>query len=351
MKVCAIIVAYRQEVHYLHRLLERLRQLAVDHVVLVDNNQERPLPLDVASLPHPSVTYKKSLINTGSSGGFKAGILCARATDTDFVWLLDEDNYPQDGALEALTSAWKQKQALPGATPLMLMSFRPQLFRFLNPYLEGKQLQITPCRNSFLGFHYQRLPRIIINRIRRVNGALSGLVRKGEPIAINAGYYGGLFFHQSAISDVLLPDEKMFLYWDDIAFTQQFIATGGEVWMVPASRISDMDYEEIRLKKRQFLHHPVLDLDPDTKAYYYIRNLTWYSHYHLKKNKWPYTANQCIMLCILLLMSLLRARPGRMRLLLRGWRDAAYLHVPEKVTPPAVPATVVTVPPALGQSA
>lgn len=326
MKVCAVIVAYRTDTGYLHRLLGRLHAMFVDEVVLVDNHPDRLMEPATLLQYHPRVRLLSQHYNTGSSGGFKRGIVAARETAADFFWLLDEDNYPQDAALETLLQTWQERALHLESKPQMLLSFRPQLFRFLNPYLIGEELQITPHKNSFLGFHYRRFHQIIINRIKRVNGQLSLLIRKGEPLPINAGYYGGLFFHRRVISDYLLPDEGMFLYWDDIAFTQRFIEEGGEVWLIPHSRITDMDYEETRQLKKRFLHHPVLDLDTDLKAYYYIRNLSWYSEQRLKAKRLPYRLNQGMMLSLLIAMAVLRGKPGRLLLFIRAWRDAWHVQ-------------------------
>ena len=104
--VAAVVVTFNR--------LEKLKKViasieaqthAPAHLVVVDNassdgtgeylaSLKTSLALDVVSLP----------TNTGGAGGFSAGMRRGHELGADFVWIMDDDGYPEPTALERLIS-------------------------------------------------------------------------------------------------------------------------------------------------------------------------------------------------------------------------------------------------------
>lgn len=104
--VAAVIVTFNR-LEKLKLVIASLeaQTLAPAHLVIVDNAStdgtgeylaglESTLPLDIVSLP----------TNTGGAGGFSAGMRRGYELGAEFVWVMDDDGYPEPHALERLRS-------------------------------------------------------------------------------------------------------------------------------------------------------------------------------------------------------------------------------------------------------
>src|SRR3954469_18166908 len=106
--VCAVLVTHRRP-DELTKSLDALttQSRALDHIVVVDNDDDERVRDVVAGQPVPT-TYLGSRRNLGGAGGFALGMLHALALGADWVWLADDDGRPQDcevlGALLACAS-------------------------------------------------------------------------------------------------------------------------------------------------------------------------------------------------------------------------------------------------------
>lgn len=104
--VAAVVVTYNR--------LEKLKTVvaaieAQDHkpewLIIVDNASTDGTADYLAALVSPLKLEILSLSeNTGGAGGFSAGMSAAYASGADFVWIMDDDCYPQPDALSKLVS-------------------------------------------------------------------------------------------------------------------------------------------------------------------------------------------------------------------------------------------------------
>jgi GT2 family glycosyltransferase len=53
--------------------------------------------------------------------------------------------------------------------------------------------------------------------------------------------YGGLFLHRRMLETIGYPDESLRLYGDDTEFTNRIVRRGGHLFLVPRSRIVDIE--------------------------------------------------------------------------------------------------------------
>ena len=116
------------------------------------------------------------------------------------------------------------------------------------------------------------------------------------------GAYGGLFMHKDILNKCL-PDEKLFVYFDDIDFTFRLRKQGARIFLVKDSKITDLDrtlanpdvksyfsilriLENIHSMNKQKLH-------------YGYRNRIILERRHLITNKFKYSFNRFIFSCVL----------------------------------------------------
>ncbi|WP_204327509.1 hypothetical protein, partial [Stenotrophomonas maltophilia] len=82
--------------------------------------------------------------------------------------------------------------------------------------------------------------------------------------------YGGLLIPRCLLDKIGLPLEDMFLYIDDIEFSYRITSGGGNIFIVPDSKILDIDQSwgskaENHKKK---LSSPVLEEGESFRIYY-----------------------------------------------------------------------------------
>ena len=107
--VCAFVLTRDRKallVECLRGLLSQSRP--VERVVVLDNASSdgtREVLAAEGLLDDPRVRYARSDVNTGGSGGFRAGVELCLAEATDWIWLMDDDAEPVPDALECLLGA------------------------------------------------------------------------------------------------------------------------------------------------------------------------------------------------------------------------------------------------------
>jgi N-acetylglucosaminyl-diphospho-decaprenol L-rhamnosyltransferase len=105
MRIAAVILAFSRG-DALVTVLERLRDLPVDEVVVVDNG------LDAASRERTRQAPGVRLVGSGQNLGIAGRNLGAREANADLLLMLDDDSYPLPGALETLAAAFERNPRL-----------------------------------------------------------------------------------------------------------------------------------------------------------------------------------------------------------------------------------------------
>ncbi|MFY0591945.1 hypothetical protein [Roseivirga sp.] len=305
MTVCAIIVVFECHEISLERIIQQLNVIGLQQIIIVNNGIS-----ELSLACQPIVRLIEPNENLGAVGGFKLGMQKALESNCDNFWLLDEDNLPEENALSTICSDWDQLKQHTPENKLMMLSYRPHLFKYLHLSRTEKALNIGPLKNSYLGFHYRQFFQFLHRRLTKSQGNIhpdkQGLVK------MNMGYFGGLFLHRSVIADGFLPDELFTIYWGDLHFTKHFRHAGGSIYMSYNSVINDIENE--LNQQKHFLHHPVLDLVPAFKAFDYVTGLLRFEN-EIQRSTIPYSINKVIMLSLLRLMAILRGKSSRIKLL------------------------------------
>lgn len=308
-EVCAVITVFNPKKGFIPAILSRLRDEGVTRVIMIKN---RDIKLDKKE--HPNVDIHYCDRNIGSAGGYKLGIELALKDNHEFIWLLDEDNLPLPGALKEIIAAQHEMRTKVPSNQLMLLSYRPELFKHIYVHQKEGIYSIAPKTNSYLGFHFSQFLAMLKNRWLNAPPASLHMIKEMS-VRLDSGYFGGLFFHKSVVKANSMPNTELFLYWDDMDFTNKFYLNGGHIQLVLKSVVEDMDAEEKASTKKGLLHHPFIDLEPRYKAFYYIRNLMFYEKRWSKYHSPVYFFNRTLMLSIVYLMALSRGRMDRITLL------------------------------------
>lgn len=107
--VCAFVLTRDRKgllAECLRGLLAQTQPVA--RVVVLDNASSdgtRQLLEGEGLLEEPRLRYVRSEVNTGGSGGFRAGVELCLKEGTEWIWLMDDDAEPAPDALERLLAA------------------------------------------------------------------------------------------------------------------------------------------------------------------------------------------------------------------------------------------------------
>ncbi|OUE22503.1 Undecaprenyl-phosphate mannosyltransferase [Clavibacter michiganensis] len=105
MTVAALVVSH-DRVDLLRLCLERLSRQTrpLDDIIVVDN-QSSDGTVEMVAAEFPDVILLHTQANLGGAGGFSAGLEHAIQRGYDYVWLMDDDAYPEPDALAPLVAA------------------------------------------------------------------------------------------------------------------------------------------------------------------------------------------------------------------------------------------------------
>lgn len=201
--VCAVVVTYNRPA-----LLERCLDLLAaqsrppDHVLVVDNASTDDTPqllgartgVEVLTMDH----------NTGSSGGFHRGVQRAYGLGHDWIWLLDDDTFPDERCLEELLAGVDRAPAEPS---VMTSAVR---------WRDGR---LHPMNRPWLRRGH---------RADFAEGAAAGLA------AIRAATFVSTMVRRDAVAAHGLPPAHYFVWLDDIEFFAKILREG-HGYLVPQS--------------------------------------------------------------------------------------------------------------------
>lgn len=171
--------------------------------------------------------------NEGSAGGFAAGIRAGALDDeADFVWLLDDDNVAEEGALAALLDARNRLISSRGgdADPVLL-SFRPDDAPEARMRAGGDPDAVYGPPGSVLYFD------VFSRRRRKPRRSVAPVP---DDVRVPYGPYGGLLLSRSAVLSVAGPRVEFHLYEDDTEYTWRLARDRG-LHLVFGSVVRDAD--------------------------------------------------------------------------------------------------------------
>lgn len=310
----AIIVTYNDRSHMLLKVVEQLSRIGVGVVVLVDNGSFPASQSVIRTLEasHEGWIQVCELSeNEGSAGGFAKGIEHAHSLPNfEYLWLLDDDNIPDDNALQILFEAMRQVE-LQERRDVAVVGLRPAYEALVN---RGKEFRYLSPDNSFLGFHC----RDVIYKIkRRLIPIATQRVSISEPIKIPNTYYGGLLCHLDIVSKIGLPRSDFYLYGDDIEWTSRMPRAGTPIYLVPRCRIHELEScSRITTGKNSFTRK--LNCESEDRLYYLCRNGAFLDYKYGQSNLIVYEINKLVYLLLLGVIAVVINRIPKFFLILKA---------------------------------
>ncbi len=176
-----------------------------DTIILVDNGsraEQRELLADCAA---PDIRFVQLAENRGFAGGMNAGIAEAIRLQSDYVWLVNNDAFPEPNCLDGLLAAMQADTTLACVTP-----------RLVGPQGEiqpaGGQYHVAEGTNDFLD-----------------NAALQ------QPVG-HGGYWAvatAPLFRAVALKVANGFDERFFAYWEEVDLCLRLARHGYRFRAVP----------------------------------------------------------------------------------------------------------------------
>ena len=291
MYFTAIIVTYSNRFSLLKQVISACIAQGIHKIIVVDNasaQESKRLLIELESItPRLHVCYLPE--NIGSSGGFKFAISEAlKDVNSEFLWLLDDDNVPQPGALKALVEAYNLLSS--ETNKPVLYSYRGEVWEDDHRAVYNGIIKKS-ITNGFCGFDFFTALK---KKIKNLTSSTSIPSLSYPVIRTQIGPYGGMFTHIENIKKIGLPNEDYFVYADDHDFTSRFEDYGIAQYLVFNSKLKDIDIS-VSSGDGYFK-----DQTSELKIYYGLRNTTYFYRRHIT-NRLYYSFNKTVFFSMLYL--------------------------------------------------
>ncbi|HRH55590.1 MAG TPA: glycosyltransferase [Candidatus Paceibacterota bacterium] len=322
-RVTAVTVVYGDRWSLLKQVAEAtLSDPKTTTFVIVDNGCSDSEAMDTYAGNYPGrIVILRQPKNIGYSGAIEKGLAYARTTDCDFVFVLDDDSIPEEGAIDMFLENLKlfpdQKVVLAGNR--VNVPGNSKIFR--QPVLAHP----VPKGTLFEVFSFKK----IIALFRLLMRIPMSADRPFVPIVpMEAFVTGGTFLPIEAVREAPLPDGSLFIYGEDLEYSWRIIRLGYRAYVCARPHITDIDMTFPQEGGHIF---GLFDSKfPPYKVYYRTRNAVIISRRNTIQSSPVLLLNIVIRTIGLLLIGLFSAGPTptfafRARIILRAVRDG-YRH-------------------------
>lgn len=301
-KVVVVTVTYGNRFNILEQVVNTVSIFPeVVNIVIVDNGSpaENHDKLKDLSDNNKKIVLVRNDENMGSAKGFKMGIETAlEINEGEYIWLLDDDNFPDQKALDILVS---EANTISNSEidKTCLLSVRKDR----RPYINSIQCQdprlSLSSYNSYMGFNlFSKFHRLYKCSVGKKKGSD---YKKG---VVLVAPYGGMFFHKSLISLIGLPDERYYLYFDDHDFSYRITLLDGKIIALLDSTINDISGNWIGNVKRSGFVARLFNKNK-FRFYYSTRNQIYFEKKFLIQNPFLYIINLLVYNILFVCLSVL----------------------------------------------
>jgi GT2 family glycosyltransferase len=212
--VAAVVVTFNR-LEKLKTVIASIQEqtLPVESLIIIDNASTDGTSEYLAELVGTAnvdvITMKDNL---GGAGGFAAGMSRGYATGADHVWIMDDDCYPQPGALDALVRGFDQSVVeLGGDVP------------FACSVVEFTDGNICEMNNPLPTWDWGRL-----------------LVKGQRNVMVTACSFVSVLIPRWAIAEYGLPYAEYFIWFDDREYTLRLTRRCPGVQVLDSVVVHDM---------------------------------------------------------------------------------------------------------------
>jgi GT2 family glycosyltransferase len=252
-KVAAVVVTYNR-VEKLGRVLESIlaQSRAVDRLFVIDNASTDSTPESLLVYrDDPRVEVVRLETNTGGAGGFSAGMERAYEWGADWVWIMDDDCYTEDTALERLLAGHSEaERALERKVPYSCSLVR---------YTDGS---ICEMNNAGATWDWGRL-----------------IAQGQRSVLITNCSFVSVLIPRRSIAKYGLPLVEYFIWFDDMEYTLRISAEGPGVQILDSLVTHDMP-------ENRGVNFGDLNPTNAWKFFYGARNESSYRWHHDDKLAW-----------------------------------------------------------------
>ena len=242
--VTAIVVTYnRKELlqECLNAILSQTR--SVDRIILIDNASTDgtfETLQENGFFAHEQLDYRRMDSNTGGAGGFCEGLRIARESETDWLWLMDDDTIPAPEALQKLLEA---KEAIREEVSFLCSSvYGPD-----GEAMNVPNLSETTDENGYRNWYHQL---------------------KNKAVKVADATFVSILINRKALDRCGLPCKDFFIWGDDTEYTMRIIANYG-----PAYLIGDSEVIHKRFNARSLSIKEETDEKRIGMYFYFFRNI------------------------------------------------------------------------------
>ncbi len=333
-RVTVVTVTYGKRLSFIEQVVRAIDDKCpqVSDVVIVDNASSDDVHVLLDAKHRVRFHLLRFEKNRGSSGGFAAGIrLACERTGAEFLWLLDDDNRPEEGALAHLLAAIADNG---GSDVAAALAFRPD---------EGGQAEAMrrgyhnrSLKNSFCNFHVRELLRKLA--MRKFPRYFHSHPNSDSVFPAYEAPFGGLLFSRSWVNRIGIPKEAFYLYYDDVEYSWRFVEAGAKILHCRDAIVTDLEsgwYRGIR-------GNPLFSCKAkEYRVWFAIRNRVFLERQKLVSSIPMYLFNT-LACCVVntILFSIREGHPlvalARFRLIVRaaleGWNGRLGSSVPAGIT-------------------
>lgn len=240
-KIAAVVVTYNRKDLLSKCLAALLRQTRLpDRIYIVDNastDGTADLLRSRRALAPGRIVVIHLDRNTGGAGGFHEGMGRAMGEQMDWLWVMDDDACPDEGALQALLIPELDIRHVYGSVAVSLNG--------------GVDELCWPAARPGQENAYTR--------------------EELEPLQpVHNIPFLGMFIHRDLIEGIGLPDKDYFLLGDDTEYIERARAHGSCLYLIPDSIVRHpMPIRHIFAFMGRRFHNLIL---PPWKKYYDVRN-------------------------------------------------------------------------------
>lgn len=194
MKITCVLVTFNR-INKLKKALDSYKNQTVlpDRMIIIDNHSTDGTVEFLKDWENKNNSFKTDVIflpnNTGGSGGFYLGMKKALETDSDWIYISDDDAYLQNDVIEKLTKHATKVDENVGA-------------------ICGKIEE-----NNGLGYFHRRKFKEKMFNLKEVN--LKDADYNKECVELSTYSFVGTALRTEAIWSIGLPNKDFFLWYDD----------------------------------------------------------------------------------------------------------------------------------------
>lgn len=253
MKVAAVVVTYNR-LALLKGCLDSIRNQTrkVEEIIVVNNSSTDQTPEWLATQRDLTVITQANL---GGAAGFHTGLKAAYERGYDWIWIMDDDVFPDPEALGNLLKQEKELRPDDDVPPAVMVPVRL--------YEDGSLANLPAAEWDVASFSFlndtMNLGRKSLNNTYR---SVSELPQYLDVLDLT---FEGPLIPRQAVERVGLPSKEYFIYGDDTDYSFRLKRAGFRIVLVSSSRIV----------RKIFPSSTVMTTPWRTRLY--VRNTLWLS--------------------------------------------------------------------------